>query len=146
MRRTKSTGSRLSCMRSFDCGHTVKTKEKSSQMEARVFMRKRRRELEVVAQSAPHHSGYAHVRGFCWHDAIKALLARHYTYHHLQQSSTSIFHSPLSVLTENVVKLLVNSTCQLISAKLPTCQLVIWSAWSLTCSRTWLASSSTHTC
>ena len=56
----------------------------------------------------------AHVRGFCWHDAIKTLLARHYTYHRLQQSSTSM-------LAEIAVKLLVNSTCQHISAKLPTC-------------------------
>ena len=90
-------------------------------------------ELEVVAQSAPHHSGYARVRGFCWHDAFKALLAWHYTYHHLQQSSTPMFHSPSSVLPDIVTKVLVSFLCLLISAKsyplisyscdLPGCQL-----------------------
>ena len=54
---------------------------------------------------------------FCWHDEFKAFLAWHYTYHHLQQSSTPMFHSPSSVLPEIVTKVLVSFLCLLISAK-----------------------------
>ena len=86
------------------------------------------------ARSAPHHRGYARGRDFCWHGAFKALLAWYYTYHHLQQSSTPMLHSPSSVLPEIVTKLLVSFLCLLISAKsyplisyscdLPACQLI----------------------
>ena len=72
---------------------------------------------EVVARSVPHHRGYARERGFCWHDAFKALLAWQYTYHHLQQWSTPMFSSPSSVLPEIVTKLLVSFLCLLVSAK-----------------------------